>query len=110
MFPRIWDKLSSKNSVLVRSEILGLFVNTLTAEYNYFRRNMQNFSQQLQTKLSQKRKGFSGFLTAFLNRTSSLEHFEIKDEPSSLSIPEIIDSTRSGYLNVWNAVLQNTFR
>ena len=33
-----------------------------------------------------------------------------KDKPSSLSIPEIIDSKGSGYLNVWNAVLRNTFR
>ena len=31
---------------------------------------------------------------------SSLEHFEKKDEPSSLSIPEIIDPKRSGYANV----------
>ena len=33
-------------SALVRSEILGLFVNTLTAEYTYSRRNMQTFTQQ----------------------------------------------------------------
>ena len=32
IFPLIWDKLSWKNSALVRSKILGLFVNTLTAE------------------------------------------------------------------------------
>ena len=31
--------------------------------------------------------------------TSSLKHFEKKDEPCSLSIPEVIDSTGSGYLN-----------
>ena len=29
------DKLSWKKSALVRSKILGLFVNTLTAEYTY---------------------------------------------------------------------------
>ena len=43
MFPWIWDKLSSEKSFLVRSEILGLFLNTLTAEYKYSRWNMQNF-------------------------------------------------------------------
>ena len=94
------NKLSWKKSVLVRSEILGLFVKTLTAEYIYPRRNMQNFPQELQTELSQKRKDFSGFFISFLKCTSSLEHFEKKDEPSSLSIPEIIDSRGSGYLNV----------
>ena len=35
MFPWIWDNLSRKKSFLVRSEILGLFINTLTAEYKY---------------------------------------------------------------------------
>ena len=32
IFPWIWDKLSWKKSALVRSKILGLFVNTLSAE------------------------------------------------------------------------------
>ena len=40
MFPWVWDKYSWKKSVLVRREILGLFVNTLTAEYQYSRRNI----------------------------------------------------------------------
>ena len=100
MFASIWDKLSWKNFVLVCSEILGLFVNTLTAEYQYSRRNMQDFTQQIQTQFSQKRKAFSAFFIAFLKCTSSSEHFEKKDKPSSLSILEIFDSKRSGYLNV----------
>ena len=54
-------------SALVRSKILGLFVNTLTAEYTYSRRNMQTFTQQVQTPLSLKQKTFSGFFIAFLN-------------------------------------------
>ena len=29
---------------------------------------------------------------------------------SSLSISEIIDSKRGGYLNAWKALLQNSFR
>ena len=66
----------------------------------YAGRNIQNLPQQLQPLLSQKRKTFSTFFTAFLKCTSSLEHFEKKDGPSSLSIPEIIDSKGSGYLNV----------
>ena len=61
---------------------------------------MQNFPQQLQTQLSQKRKGFSGFFIAFMKCAGSLEHFGKKDEPPSLSILEINDSKRSGYLNV----------
>ena len=100
MFPWIWEKLNWKESVLVRSEILGHLVNTLTAEYKLSRRNMQNIPQQIQTQLSDKRKAFSGFFIAFLKCTSSSEDFEKNDETSSLSILEIIDSTGTGYLNV----------
>ena len=38
------------------------------------------------------------------------EHFQKKREFSSLSISEIIDSKRSGYLSAWKALLQNSFR
>ena len=72
----------------------------MTAEYKYSCRNKQNFQQQHQMQLSQKRKAFSEFSIAFVKCTSSLEHFEKKDEPSSWSIPEISDSTGSAYLNV----------
>ena len=57
-FPWIWDKLSWKRSALVRSKILGLFVNTLTAEFKYSRRNMQTLTQEVQTPLSLKKKDF----------------------------------------------------
>ena len=35
--PLIWDRTSRKRLVLVRSEVLGQFVNTMTAVYNYSR-------------------------------------------------------------------------
>ena len=41
-------------SALVTSEIFRLFLNTLTPDDNYSRRNMQIFWQQLQTILSQE--------------------------------------------------------
>ena len=102
--------MSWKKSTLVTSKILGLFVNTLTAEYTYSRRNMQTFKQQVQTPLSLKQKTFSGFFIAFLKSTLNGEHFEKKEESSSLSISEIIDSKRGGYLSAWKALLQNSFR
>ena len=46
-------------SVLVRTKKLGLFVNTLTAECMYSGRNMQTFTQQVQTPLFLKEKTFS---------------------------------------------------
>ena len=110
IFPWVWDKLSWKKFALVRSKILGLFFNTLTAEYTYSRRNMQTFTQQVQTPLSLKQKTFSEFFIAFLKFTWNGEHFEKKGECSSFSISEIIDSKRGGYLSAWKALLQNSFR
>ena len=91
--------MSWKKSTLVRSKILGLFVNTLTAEYKYSPRNMQTFAKQVQTPLSLKKEIFSVFFIAFLKSTSNGEHFQKKGESSSLSISEIIDSKRGGYLS-----------
>ena len=53
---------------------------------------MQNFMQQLQTPISQKKKIFSGFFIAYLECALNLEHFEKKDEHPSLVISENIDS------------------
>ena len=62
LFPQLPDKLNWKKSALVR-----LFVNTLTPDVKYSRRNMQIFWQQFQTALSQKRKTFFDFLFLFWN-------------------------------------------
>ena len=53
---------------------------------------MQNFTQQLQTPISQKQKIFSGFFIAYLECASNSENFEKKHEHPSLVISEIIDS------------------
>ena len=66
LFPWIPGKLSWKKPALLWLKILRLFANTLTADDNYSCRNMQNFLQQLETLLSQKRKTFSRFFIAFL--------------------------------------------
>ena len=72
----------------------------MTKADKYFRRNMLNFTQQLEAPLSQKQKIFSGYFLAFLKCALNLEPFEQKDEYPILVISRIIDSERSGYLNV----------
>ena len=49
--------------------------------------------------LSKQPKLFCCFFIAFLESTLNFEHFEKKFELHSLSISEIIDSERRGYLN-----------
>ena len=54
-------------TALVTSEIFRVFVNTLSNDVKYSRRNIQIFWQQFQTPLSQKRKTFFDFLLNFWN-------------------------------------------
>ena len=96
-------------SALVRSKILGLFVNTLTAEYTYSGRNMQTLTQQVQTQLSLKQDFFWIFY-CLSEIYMKWRTFSNKGESSSLSISEIINSKRGGYLSAWKAFLQNSFR
>ena len=61
---------------------------------------MRNLRQKFQTPVSQKQNTFSGLFNAFLEYAWNLEHFQKKDEYSSLIISEIIDAQRRGYLKV----------
>ena len=92
--------MSWTKSAVVGSEILTLFVNTLTTDDKYSRRNMLNFTKQLEALLPRKQKTFSGLFLAFLKYALNLEHLEKEDEYSSLVIFGIFDSERGGYLNV----------
>ena len=44
-----------------------MFLNKLSAEYKYSRRNMHSFAQPVQTPLSLKQKLFSRFFMRFSN-------------------------------------------
>ena len=77
-----------------------MFANTLTADDKYSCRNMQNFLQQFQMHLFEKRKKFSGFFFEILKCVWNLQHFEKKDESPSLIISKIIVSERGCYWNI----------
>ena len=87
-------------SALVTSEIFRPFLNTLTPDEKYSRRNMQTFWQQVQTHLSEKGETFFGFFIEFLKCAWNLEHSEKKEEYPSLIITEIIASEWDVYLRV----------
>ena len=86
LFPQLPDKLNWKKSALVTTEIFRLFVNTLTPDDKYSRRNMQIFWQQLETPLSQKGKTFWTLLFVNLKSPWNLEHSEKKEQYPSLII------------------------
>ena len=87
-------------SSLVTSQIFRRFVNTLTPDDKYSRRNMQIFWQQLQTPLSQKAKTFCKFLIVFLNCGWNLQRSQSQEEYPSLIITEIIASEKDVYLSI----------
>ena len=99
--PLIWERRNTKRLVLVRSEFLGQFVNTL---------NQENLSQQVPMQTSLKVKTCSRFLIAFLKSTLNFEYFERKDQCHSLSISEIINCETGSYLNIRKAVFHATLR
>ena len=70
-------------SSLVLGEILGVFVNTLTADGNYLVPDCENFQLPIQMQLSEKRKTFSQFFVPVLESTSIFKHFEKKDDRHS---------------------------
>ena len=53
-FSSFWAQLSWKKLFLIIYEILGLLVNTLTANYEYSHSNRENLPLPIQIKLSKK--------------------------------------------------------
>ena len=96
--------MKCRKSTLFKFEILGLIVNRLGLIVNGLtlltRRNIQNLTQELQTAISQKQKNFSEIFITYLKSLTNSEAFAKKVESASLSISEIIDAGKSGYLNV----------
>ena len=76
--------MTRKRLVLVRSELSGQFVKTLSADYKYSRQIRVNLSQQVKMHISLKMKTCSRFFIAFLNSTLNLEYFEKKRPVSEI--------------------------
>ena len=86
--------------VLVTSELLEQFVNTLTADYQYSRWTRENFLQQVPMKTSRKLKTYFRFLISFLKSMLNFKYSEKKDPSQTLSITEIDNCETGSYLNV----------
>ena len=76
--PSLWAKLILKISLLVICEILGVFVNTLTADDKYNLGNCANLQLPITVQLSKKLKAFSQFFVPYLEFISTFKHFEQK--------------------------------
>ena len=63
--------------------MLGLFVNTLTANDKYSLLKRDNLLQHLQMQLSQKQKTFLDIFVPFSKFRFNSAHFPKKDDPHS---------------------------
>ena len=80
--------------MLVLCKFLRLLVKTLTDDEKYSLLYRENFTQPIQILLSQKRKTFSQFFSAFLKCTLNFGHFQKKDQPHSRLIFQITVSEK----------------
>ena len=80
--------------MLVLCKFLRLLVKTLTDDEKYSLLYRENLTQPIQILLSQKRKTFSGFFSAFSKSTLNFEHFQKKDHPHSLIISQMTVSEK----------------
>ena len=70
-------------------EILGVFVNLMTADDKYPVQDCKNLPLPIQMQLSEKRKTLFQFFVPFLGSESSFKRFERKDDRHSQCISEI---------------------
>ena len=80
--------------MLVLFKFLRLLVKTLTDDEKYSLLYRENLTQPIQILLSQKRKTFSEFFSAFPKSTLNFEHFQKKDHPHSRIISQITVSEK----------------
>ena len=83
IFSSFSGKFITKLSPLVLGDILGVFVNILTADAKYPVQDSKKLQFSIEMQLSQKRKTFSEFFVPFLQSTSNFKHFETNDDSHS---------------------------
>ena len=77
-FSSVLGNVGYKKLFWVRYGILGLLLNTSTANYEYSRNNTDNLSLLVQIQYCEKLKTFSPFFIAFFNSALNFEYFEKK--------------------------------
>ena len=100
IFWSIWEKISSKNYVLVVPEILRLFVNILTPDEKYSLSVKENVScNQFKCNYLQRKKHFLNSFPHFRKLHKIWNPLKKKDKPQRLFVSEIINCKKRAHLN-----------
>ena len=86
--------------MLVLCKFLRLLVKTLTNDEKYSLLYRENLTQPIQILISQKRKTFSEFFSAFLKSTLNFAHFQKKGDSHSRCISQFTVSEKGEEMNV----------
>ena len=100
IFSSFCAKLNYKKLFLIRSEILGLLVNTMTANYEYSRSNRENLPSPIYMQLSKNPKIFCCIFLASLQCTLNFQCFGGK---MSLISQVFLELLLSKDVTCWNA-------
>ena len=95
-FSSFWVKLSLIKLFLIRSEIVGLLLNTLNANYEYSRSYRENL--QLRKSNYLKKPKLCSHLLLIIGMYIKFPMFLNKNQRHRSNISEVIDSERSPYL------------
>ena len=97
IFPSRWGEIISIKSPWSKLEIIGVFVNTWTADYMYPVPDFENLKFSIQMQLSSEQKTFSQCFIPFMESPSNLKHFRKKEDFHSQCISKINDRLRLGW-------------
>ena len=90
------SQINCEKSLLVISQRLRLFVNTMTAIDKCSLPNRDNLMLPIHMQLSQKLNTFSEFFSGFLKSMLNFGHFPKKDDPHGLFISEATACEKRG--------------
>ena len=74
---------SQNISLIINYDILGAFVNTVSANDQHPVQDCENLQFPIQMQLSSKQKSFSQFFDPFMESPSPFKHFRKKDDRHS---------------------------
>ena len=80
IFSSLWGKMICKISRLLKIEILGVIVNSLTVDENYPFRDSGDLQFPIEMEFSWKEKTFSQFFLSFIESRSKFNHFQKEDD------------------------------
>ena len=106
--PLIQDELSWKTYLWIRSKMLGLFLNTSTADHMYSAHSWEKIRQKFKRNYLKNQKQFLKVLLPFWKSTWNFAHLEKKDHLDRSNILEVIDYEKFAYLNTKRLFSQNT--